>query len=119
MDHKKLNAWLKSVDFTEEIYKLTLRFPKHEINGLVSQLRRAAVSIPTNIAEGSSRNHNKEVIQFLYFSLGSASEIETLLLICKKVNYIDEAEQNHLLSHLTSIKVTIIGLIKYLKNKPQ
>lgn len=117
MNHKELSAWIQSMDMTEEIYSLTRKFPKDELFGLTSQLRRAVASIPTNIAEGAGRNNDKEMIQFLYIALGSNSELETLLLICKRVHYIDDAILMSLSGKLNQIKITILGLVKYLKNK--
>ncbi|HBX50590.1 MAG TPA: four helix bundle protein [Bacteroidales bacterium] len=86
--HKDLDAWKSSVEFVTQMYKITESFPKSEEFGLKDQLRRAAVSIPSNIAEGAARNHTKEFIQFLYISLGSLSEVETQLIIAQNLNYI-------------------------------
>ena len=72
--HKDLDAWKESMSLVEEVYKLTESFPKEEIFGLTSQMRRAATSIPSNIAEGAARNSEKEFIQFLHVSLGSLAE---------------------------------------------
>lgn len=88
--HRDLVLYRKAVAFVSSIYKMTQTFPSEERFGLVSQLRRASVSVPTNIAEGSARNSTKELIQFLYISLGSVSEIETLLQISKDLLYIDD-----------------------------
>ena len=81
MDYKDLNVWKDSIDLVENIYKLVNTFPKEEVYALTDQLKRASVSIPSNIAEGSNRNTTKEFIQFLYIALGSASEVETQLII--------------------------------------
>src|SRR4030066_493381 len=85
--HKDLIVWQKSVAFVTDIYRFTRSLPDDEKFGIISQLRRAAVSIPANISEGASRHSTKEYIQFLYISLGSASEIETLLLIVGNLNF--------------------------------
>ena len=69
--HKDLNVWKLAIEFVTSIYKMTDKFPKSELYGLTSQIRRTSVSIPSNIAEGSARNHNKEFIQFLYIALSS------------------------------------------------
>ena len=74
--HYDLNIWNDSIDLVKEIYKITVEFPKDEIYGLTSQIKRAVISIPCNIAEGASRQTNKEFIQFLYIALGSVSEVE-------------------------------------------
>ncbi len=78
---RDLEIWKRSMKLVEEIYNLTRAFPKDEIYGLTGQLRRAAVSIPSNIAEGFARFHNKEYRQFLYMSLGSCAELTTQLII--------------------------------------
>jgi four helix bundle protein len=79
--YKDLNIWKRSIRLVEEIYKITKNFPKEEIYGLTSQLRRSAVSIPSNTAEGFTRFHNKEYRQFLYISLGSCAELTTQVII--------------------------------------
>ena len=81
--HKDLDAWKLSIEFVTEVYKITKAFPKEELFGLSSQLRRAAVSIPSNIAEGAARQTTKEFIQFLHVALGSQQEVDTQLLVAK------------------------------------
>ena len=87
---KKLNIWVKSITLVKEIYVITNKFPKIEQYGLISQMQRAAVSIPANIAEGSAKSSNKDFSRFLEFSLGSIYELETLAIISKELNYINE-----------------------------
>lgn len=82
--HRDLDVWKKSVSLVTSIYEITKSFPKEEIYGLTNQIRRAAVSVPSNIAEGSARQGNKEFIQFLYIALGSLTELETQLNYCKQ-----------------------------------
>lgn len=92
---KELIVWQRGIELTEEIYKLTGKFPKHETYGLSSQMRRAAVSIPSNIAEGQQRKNLKEFLQFLRISYGSAAELETQLLISRRLYpeiHIEKAE---------------------------
>lgn len=84
--YKELIVWQKSMDLVREIYLLTENFPKDELYGLRSQMERAAVSIPSQIAEGYLRRHRKEYVQFLSISLGSAAELETQIIICKSIN---------------------------------
>ena len=96
------------------IYKLTAEFPKEETYGLVPQIRRAAVSIPSNIAEGAARNSNKEFIQFLYISLGSLAELETQLLLSKELGFLKNAEIN---GSIVRIRKMLLGLIKHLRGK--
>ena len=110
--HKDLKVWEKSIDFVTTIYKITKNFPKDEIYGLVSQLRRASVSISSNIAEGAVRNGKKEFVQFLYIALSSASEVETQLIISYKLNYIPKDEYEMMINEVHSISKMIQGLIK-------
>src|SRR5690606_35660521 len=88
--HKDLEVWKKSIELVTEIYQVTKNFPKEEIYGLTSQIRRSAVSVPSNIAEGAARQFNKEYIQFLYIALGSLMELDTQLIIAKNNDFIDE-----------------------------
>jgi four helix bundle protein len=115
VDHKDLDVWNKSIDLVLAVYKLTEAFPKTEVYGLVNQLRRSAVSIPSNIAEGAARSSDKEFIQFLYISLGSLSELETQIIISQKLGYM--TNESELPNHILTIKKMTLGLIKYLKNK--
>lgn len=110
--HKDLDVWKMSMDFVVDIYKLTRKFPSDEKFGLTSQLRRAAVSVPSNIAEGAGRKGVREYIQFLYIALGSLSELDTQLIIAERLGYGDTKKQ---LETINSIKSKMINLIKYLK----
>ena len=87
MDYKELDVWKKSIEFVESIYKATAKFPDEERFGLTNQLRRAAISIPSNIAEGSARQSDKEFIRFLFIAYGSSAEIETQLIIAKNLGF--------------------------------
>ncbi|MBI4397636.1 MAG: four helix bundle protein [Candidatus Omnitrophica bacterium] len=100
---RDLRIWQKSIEYVEKIYRVTEQFPKIEIYGLVSQIRRAAVSIPSNIAEGFRRNHSKEYKQFLGIALGSCGEIETQVEIAYKLKYIPETSRNELLQEIESL----------------
>ncbi len=102
------------MDLVEQVYVITNRLPQDEKFGLTNQLRRAAVSIPSNIAEGAARKSDKEFIQFLYVSLGSIAEIETQLLISERLKYIEECG---IIEEVAKVRKPIIGLINYLKNK--
>lgn len=115
--HKDLDAWKKSIDFVTVVYKLTKGFPIEERYGLTNQIRRSAVSIPSNIAEGAARNYDKEFIQYLYIALGSAAEIETQLIIARNLEFISKEELEQLVLQQETIAKLILGLIKYLKNK--
>ncbi|HCX99049.1 MAG TPA: four helix bundle protein [Bacteroidales bacterium] len=114
--HKDLDVWKKAIELVASIYKTTSSFPKEELYGLTSQIRRTAVSIPSNIAEGAARNHNKEFIQFLYIALGSGSELETQLIISKMLGFISEENAQELINELNSISRMLQGLIKHVKN---
>lgn len=115
MNHKDLDAWKHSISLVTEIYEITKSFPKEEIYALTSQIRRAAVSIPSNIAEGSARQSDKEFIQFLYIALGSAVETETQLIIARNLNYTKDVSL--IFEKIESVRKLIIGLIKHLKGK--
>ena len=115
MDHKSLDVWKRSISLVKKVYELTSSFPKEEMFGLTSQIRRAAVSVPSNIAEGCARNSDKELIQFLYISLGSLSELETQFIIANELGYI--AKNNYLFNDINKIKKMVLGLIKYLRSK--
>lgn len=90
--YKELIVWQKSVELVIEIYKLTDKFPESEIFGLSSQMRRAAISIPSNIAEGYSRKHDKEFYQFIKISFGPAAELETQMIIANKLGMVNPKE---------------------------
>ena len=114
--HKDLIVWKKSIEFVTKIYKETSNFPKDEIYGLVSQLRRASGSIPSNIAEGAARNSDKEFLRFLYIARSSASEIETRLLISENLNYI-KGSQNNIDKDLLEILKMLTSLINNIKQR--
>lgn len=111
-NYKELQVWKKSHEITLEIYKITQCFPKEELFGLVSQLRRASVSVPTNIAEGSGRFTQKDFASFLQISLGSCQEVEYLILLSKELNFINETDFNQLEKSIGEIKAMLISLIK-------
>lgn len=90
--HKDLEVWKKSVELVTSIYKLTSNFPREEMFGLTNQIRRSAVSVPGNIAEGAARQSAKEFVHFLSISLGSQQELETQLLISKNLTFMTETE---------------------------
>jgi four helix bundle protein len=88
--YRDLEVWKVSMRLAKEVYQATDSMPKHEIYGLTSQIRRACVSVPANIAEGYGRNHRKEYLQFLGIANGSLKELETLLLLAHDLNYVDD-----------------------------
>jgi four helix bundle protein len=110
--HKDLDVWKKSIEFVTTVYLITENFPKSELYGLTSQIRRAAISIPSNIAEGATRSHKTEIRQFLFVSLASAAEVETQLIISGNLKYLDLTKQESLIADLNSISKMLQGLIK-------
>ena len=117
VDHKDLEVWKESIELVKLIYTITEEFPKSELYGLTSQLRRSAISVPSNIAEGCARNSDKELIQFLYISLASLAELETQIVIAKELSYLNNLDNIDIENKITSVKKMLLGLIKYLKNK--
>jgi len=113
--HKDLDVWKKGIEFVALIYKTTSSFPKEEMYGLTSQIRRSAVSIPSNLAEGAARKHENEFRQFLYISLGSAAELETQLIISNMLGYLTNEKSQALLTELNTISKMLQGLIKSIK----
>lgn len=112
--HKDLDAWKNAIELVVAIYSLTKSYPKEELFGLVAQMRRTAVSIPSNIAEGVGRNHDKEFQQFLYIALGSVAELETQLLLSERLEYASDSDLLGLNKLVILIRSQIAGLIKYL-----
>lgn len=117
MTHKDLNVWKNSIDLVILIYKLTENFPNEELYGLTSQMRRSAVSVPSNIAEGAGRFHKKEFNQFLYISLASLAELETIIIISFKLDYIQQSDFEVFEEKIKIIRTQISGLIKHNKTK--
>jgi four helix bundle protein len=109
--YQDLRVWKAAVGVVKEIYQITQKFPQVEAYGLTSQIRRAAISIPSNIAEGQGRNSSKEFKQFLSISLGSLAELETQLIIAKEINYLEVKELRPLLMTLDEIRKMVRGLI--------
>ena len=112
--YKDLIVYQKGYKLALEIYRATKKFPKEEIFGLVSQMRRSAVSIPCNIAEGYRRNHRKEYIQFLYIASGSCGELETLVSLSQDLNLVDYDDFNNLYCLQDEISRLLQGLINSL-----
>ena len=115
--HKKLNAWLRSYELVKVLYNITSTFPVEERFGLVSQIRRAGVSIPVNIAEGASRRGKKEFIHFLHISLGSLTELDTLISLSRDLKFVPEEGAVLVINELEIIGKLIYGLIKKLEQE--
>jgi four helix bundle protein len=103
-DYKKLKIWENSIDLVVDIYDFTKSFPKEEIYGLTSQIRRSAVSIPSNIAEGCGRNSNKEMLNFLSYSNGSSAELDTQLIIANRLSFLSNENYEKIQDKLNHIQ---------------
>jgi four helix bundle protein len=112
-DYKDLEVWQKAIAVVAEIYRLTSSFPESEKFGITNQMRRSAVSIPSNIAEGSARHHANDFVHFLRISDGSAAELETQLIISEKLGFVTDTEQ--LTHEMIVIRRMLAALIKSLK----
>ena len=115
--YRDLIAWQKGIDLVIEVYRLTQQFPREEIYGLSNQLRRAAVSIPSNIAEGQARFSSKEFHHFLATARGSLVEVETQVVIAEKLNYLDPEACRSLLGYTAELGRILNGLIASIKPK--
>ncbi len=115
VDYKNYKVWQRSHDLVLKIYGATNQYPKSEQFGLVSQMNRACISIPTNIAEGCGRETQKELIRFLYISSGSAHELDYLILVSQKLGFLDSNIAEELLTEIDEIKKMIAALIKTIK----
>jgi four helix bundle protein len=113
---RTLKVWGKAHEITISVYKATKNFPKEELYGLVSQIRRATSSIPTNIAEGCGKHSDKEFANFLQIAMGSASETEYLIFLCGELGYISESDTQELIKSITEIKKMLTSLIKRIRN---
>ncbi|MGL4583081.1 MAG: four helix bundle protein [Flavobacterium sp.] len=115
--HKDLDVWKSSREFVSTVYAITREFPREEMYGLTSQIRRSAVSIPSNIAEGSARKGDKEYIHFLYIALGSMAELETQLFIASDLGYLNNVSEYE--SSIIRIRSMLLGLINYLEKRSE
>lgn len=112
--YKDLLVWKRSVSLATKIYLVTEKFPKSEIYGIISQMRRCAVSIPSNIAEGRNRRTRKDFAQFLRIALGSAAELETQTEISKNLNFLNELEYSQITSETNEIGMMLRAIIRKL-----
>ena len=113
--HHELQVWKESMDLVEEIYRMSGAFPREEVYGLASQMGRAAVSVPSNLAEGAARQSDKEFLQFLIIARGSLSELETQIMIAGKLGYVKPVDS--VLQHIDRIFGLLGGLIRSLKQR--
>lgn len=114
-NYKELKIWQKSVDLAVLIYEATKAFPKEELYGITSQVRRSAISIPSNIAEGAGRNSKKDFNKFLGISNGSSCELDTQLIIAHRINFLDKAALESMQQEITEIQKMNWALKKSLK----
>jgi four helix bundle protein len=114
MDYKELDIWLQARELVKNVYVLTTSFPKDELYSLTSQIRRCAVSVPSNIAEGCGRQSAKETIHFLHIARGSLFELETQLILADDLNYLD-SDRTTILSEIERVKKLLNGFINYHK----
>lgn len=115
--HERLDVWKRAIDFVVAVYKMTESFPRDERFGLISQIRRAAVSVPANIAEGAARHSQKEFKYFLSNAQGSVSELATELLIARRLGYLDQETFDTGNIELTSIGRMILGLSRSIRRE--
>ena len=115
-DYRDLKVWQKAIDLTSEIYKLVKLLPNEERYALSDQIRRAAVSVPSNIAEGRGRGTNKEFVRFLLMSRGSLWEVSTQLEICERLNYLSQEDTSNARQMITEISKMINALASTFSN---
>ena len=115
LSYRDLKVWQAAMDLVDEVHRLTKGFPREEVYGLSMQMRRAAVSVPSNIAEGHARQSTKEFLQFIAIALGSLAELETQLLIAARLGYLDESRLESPLALADSIGKMLRGLQKSLR----
>lgn len=116
-DYRKLEVWQMGREINKDVYKTTAGFPKSELYGLTSQMRRASVSIVSNVAEGCGRDSVKELIQFLRVSFGSVREIETQFYVALDVGYLDKVSFDEIMERLDKLSKKLWSYIKYLKKE--
>ena len=116
VNYKNYKVWQKSHNLVFEVYKVLSTFPKNEEFNLISQIRRATLSVPTNIAEGCGRETQKELIRFLYISSGSAHELDYLILVSSELNLISKEKTENLLDEIDQIKKMLAVLITKIKS---
>ena len=112
--YRDLLVWQKAIDLVTEVYALTRRLPKSEIFGLSDQMRRAAVSVPSNVAEGQARQHTREFRQFLHIALGSLAELDTQLVIAHRLKYLTSQDVAKLTESVTELRRMTAGLLSKL-----
>lgn len=117
MKYTELDVWVSSRKLVKQVYELTKAFPKEELYGLTNQMRRSAVSVPSNIAEGCGRQSSKETIQFLFIARGSLYELETQTYLSNDLEYISDETLHQILSMIETCMKLVNGFINYYKKK--
>jgi four helix bundle protein len=115
--HKKLDAWKISMDLVQEVYRVTGSFPEGERFGLVGQMRRSAVSIPSNLAEGLARRNDGEIVQFIHIAMGSVSELDTQMELCRRLGFSSSGELAKVEELLARVDKLLIGLRNHIQRK--
>jgi four helix bundle protein len=118
-NYQNLDVWKRSMELVKSVYKLLKIYPKEELYALTQQTKRAAVSIPSNIAEGIGRNYKKDTIQFLHIARGSLYELETLLLVALSLEYIDSSNTDFYIKQIQECLRLLNGLIAYFEKSDQ
>ncbi len=116
-DYRELIVWQKAMDLVEMVYRASASFPREEVYGLRSQVRRAAVSVPSNIAEGQARATTADFLHFLSIARGSLKEVETQVIIAQRLGYIDGQKESELTEHSEQVSRLISGLVNALRKK--
>jgi len=117
--HKKLEVWKQSMTLVIEIYRTTEKFPSKEVYGLTNQIRRAAVSVPSNIAEGAARQTRRKFINYLHIAQGSMSELDTQLELANRLGYLNDNSRNSLNEMMEQIDKMLTGLIRHLNKSKE
>jgi four helix bundle protein len=116
-NHRDLQVWSKAYSLSLELYRLSRSFPKEELNGLTSQLRRAAVSIGANLAEGCGRRTNAEMARFVRIAMGSPNELDHHLLLCKDLGYLENDHYRRMGNNLTEVRKMLSSLLVSIENE--
>ena len=115
--YRDLRVWQQAMQLSADVYRVTTEFPKHELYGLTNQLRRASVSVPSNIAEGKGHRSDKEFVHFLYHARGSLLEVETQLQLASRLQYLSELQVAELLERSTAVASSLNALINAISRK--
>ena len=114
MYYKDMEVWKEAINLVTGIYRITEKFPDKEIYGIISQMRRCVISIPSNIAEGAVKHSDKDTLRFLDISLGSLAELDTQIIIAKNLGYISDIDE--IVIKISRVRALLTGLIKYYKS---